>query len=222
MHASRRQPSLVMFTLIELLVVIAIIAILAAMLLPALSKAREKARAISCASNAKQIALGVGMYLNDNNDYFAPTFWGDSAWQPLPYAYKSLYADYVGNNTTWKCPSRPSSNTGELNISSPWTSLAYTHYGYNNSYLGGKSLAIVKESSKIYVMLEHFAYERAGLDSITHLWPNTGAMGWTNMRRTNFTHGGGQQQNISHVDGHVASYRVGSVVPSCLNPGWAP
>src|SRR5215212_2394152 len=109
MHARVGAPRRPGFTLIELLVVIAIIAILAAILFPVFAQAREKARAVSCLSNCKQLGTATMMYAQDYDEQFFGGDWGHRHWLFLSAPYiKGMPSNFTEPaRNIYVCPSNP-------------------------------------------------------------------------------------------------------------------
>ncbi len=168
------------FTLIELLIVIGIIGLLAGILLPVLSRAKESARRTQCASNIRQIGMGLIMYANENGEVF-PQDTTTVVERPAMRSLNLLFNTYVSDNKIFKCPSDATvtraTNAG-MSISTANDSFdqAECSYGYDYTHTQTDDTGVALASDR----------PPANPNSIANS-PNHNGRG----------------QNVVYIDGHV-------------------
>jgi prepilin-type N-terminal cleavage/methylation domain-containing protein/prepilin-type processing-associated H-X9-DG protein len=217
------------FTLIELLVVVGIIALLAAILFPVFARARENARRVSCASNLKQIGLGIMQYTQDYDERYpyqsAPDI-GNYTTTPFDSWIKRLYP-YTKSWQIFRCPSvqdhpmaggKPNGNNNNSYAANGTIIRNGWADGYNP---GGLNLAAIEEPSSIILVHEYLfgasiSYVRpfdAGIEDVSraglyYRWLE-GDPAYGNIDQIHFNGG-----NLLFCDGHVKFRKVSGIAAS--------
>lgn len=194
------------FTLIELLVVIAIIAILAALLLPALSKARDRGKSASCQGNQRQMGQALMQYINDMDGYIPYNVGTNyTRWGAMRYLFPTYEIANKGTpggvryNTIFYCPTlyiAPDAAIRKYEYkASTKGRIFYTWLDYNTFWgnAGCPKISKVVSASQKFLMIE-VAQQDGGIGNTRYYWTHKNA----------FPHA--KKQNVIHFDGHSESY----------------
>ncbi len=209
---SSRQNRNNSFTLIELLVVIAIIAILASMLLPALQKAREKAQAIKCMGNMRQIGLAFMMYSDDNAGYFP----AKPAKQTSKLTWDSLLWEYHKNYSVYRC--------GSSHLSAKMRQYIMNKWMYESAVNG--RITYFQQPSEIYGYMDGSNDKsKCGLlkynDGDSEATAPIGDWNYyTTYNNDNVTFRHSNMKNVVFLDGHAAAQSYGESIFNDYRTHW--
>ncbi|MDD5598449.1 MAG: DUF1559 domain-containing protein [Victivallaceae bacterium] len=189
------------FTMIELLVVLAIIMILASMLLPALNKARDKARTISCVNNLKQIGGGMFMYANDNDD-FLPIIWGpDSSvlWEMTIRPYLGTKISSGNIPACYICPAEIQ-NSATMGCCYSMGKGTMEHYVTGSGVYTATKISRIRKPSKVMLNVDGYYSASWGHSGtvVSKVTEESGGISYRHARKANHL----------FVDGHISTIKA--------------
>lgn len=218
LNPKTRQPNS-KFTLVELLVVIAIIAVLAAMLLPALNQAREKAKSIYCTGNLKQLGGAVFGYISDHQDYVPIAHVSPVNGDFVQGAWIAQFYPYVKNKKVFTCDSNTRTKEfGVLGLSFHGVSKGEPSlaYGYNMEFANAKPYSPNTEIMARKTTRTKYISETMIMLETGPAIPGNNAESEANSQYTDSRHGfdfrHSKSMNVLYLGGNVGNRKWGTII----------